>query len=213
MGKETNVLLSSQEIEILQEVMNIAFGKASADLADVVDIRVFLNVPYVEILNASILPERILKEVEEYGDIRIVEQNYWGKFKGTALLVFPSEAGKVLISLFEENLEEDIETEGVGFEKETLLEIGNILIGACVGKIAGLLDDIVSYSPPKVLFKNIPNQSSLEGLADANKHAIFMKTIFHFEGKDVNGSLFLISGQDSLGWLKTALNNFLAKFA
>lgn len=207
-----NVMLNNNDIEILQEVMNIAFGKASADLAEVIDIRVFLNVPYVELLNAADLPRRIVEEVKMYKDIRIVEQNYWGKFKGSALLIFPAESGKGLISLFEDDFDENMNVDRLVFEKETLLEVGNILIGACVGKIAELLDDVVSYSPPNVTVQRISKQPILERLADPEKHAIFMKTVFQFEDKDVSGALFLISGQDSLTWLKTALNNFMAKF-
>ncbi|MBU0730625.1 MAG: chemotaxis protein CheC [Proteobacteria bacterium] len=205
-------MLNNNDIEILQEVMNIAFGKASADLAEVIDIRVFLNVPYVELLNAADLPRRIVEEVKMYKDIRIVEQNYWGKFKGSALLIFPAESGKGLISLFEDDFDENMNVDRLVFEKETLLEVGNILIGACVGKIAELLDDVVSYSPPNVTVQRISKQPILERLADPEKHAIFMKTVFQFEDKDVSGALFLISGQDSLTWLKTALNNFMAKF-
>jgi chemotaxis protein CheC len=39
--------------------------------------------------------------------------------------------------------------------EETLMEVGNILVGACIGKIAGLLGDTVAYSPPRVLVGNL----------------------------------------------------------
>ena len=39
-----------------------------------------------------------------------------------------------------------------------------------------------------------------------------MKTVFHFEDKDISGFLFLVANQDSLEWLETALNNFMTNF-
>ena len=203
---------SSDEAAILQEVMNIAFGKASADLAKVIDIRVVLNVPHVELIGADGLLQRIKEETKVYDALSIIEQNFWGKFTGSALLAFPSSAKKGLISLFDDEGEEVSPL----LEKETLLEVGNILIGACVGKVAELLGDMVSFSPPRlnphVVISNLAKEAVSKHLAGAGKIAVLMKTVFHFEDKDISGFLFLVANQDSIEWLETALNNFMSNF-
>jgi chemotaxis protein CheC len=203
---------SRDEAAILQEVMNIAFGKASADLARVIDIRIELSVPQVELMTADGLLPRIKEETKVYDALSIIEQNFWGKFSGSALLAFPSTAKKGLITLFDEEGEEDSPL----LEKETLLEVGNILIGACVGKVAELLGDMVSFSPPRlnphVVINNLAQEAVSQQLDGADKTAVLMKTVFHFEDKDISGFLFLVANQDSMAWLQTALNNFMAKF-
>lgn len=205
-------VFSKDEAAILQEVMNIAFGKASADLARVIDIRIVLNVPHVELLKADGLLERIKEETKVYDTISIIEQNFWGKFTGSALLAFPTTASKGLISLFDEEEDESSPM----LEKETLLEVGNILIGACVGKVAELLDDIVSFSPPRlnphVIINNLSEEAVSPKLDDPETAAILMKTVFQFENKDISGFLFLVASQDSMKWLKAALNNFMEKY-
>ena len=210
----TENIFSKDEASILEEVMNIAFGKASSDLAEIIDIRILLNVPNVELLKAQKLLQRIKAETEGYGAISIIEQNYWGKCSGSALLAFPSTANKGLISLFEED-DESAESSPL-LEKETLLEVGNILIGACVGKVAELLDDIVSFSPPRliprVIIDNLSSDTVTSKLDDPEKYAVLMKTVFQLEDKDISGFLFLVASQDSMKWLKTALNNFVEKF-
>lgn len=208
----TDNVFSINEAEILQEVMNIAFGKASSDLAEVIDIRVVLNVPHVELLKAVDLPPRIKDEIRVYDLISIIEQNFWGKFKGSALLVFPAKAGKGLTCLFDEDESSGLEDNNALLQKETLLEVGNILIGACVGKVAELLDDIVSFSPPRIIINNLSSEAVSKKLSDPDKLAILMKTVFHFEDKDISGFLFLITSQDSIKWLKAALQNFMEKF-
>ena len=203
---------SSDEAAILQEVMNIAFGKASADLARVIDIRVVLNVPHVELIGADGLLQRIKEETKVYDALSIIEQNFWGKLIGSALLAFPSSAKEGLISLFDD---EGGEVSPL-LEKETLLEVGNILIGACVGKVAELLGDMVSFSPPRlnshVVISNLSKEAVSKHLAGAGKIAVLMKTVFHFEDKDISGFLFLVANQDSMEWLETALNNFMKNF-
>lgn len=203
---------SSDEAAILQEVMNIAFGKASADLARVIDIRVVLNVPHVELIGADGLLQRIKDETKVYDALSIIEQNFWGKFTGSALLAFPSSAKKGLISLFDDEGEEVSPL----LEKETLLEVGNILIGACVGKVAELLGDMVSFSPPRlnphVVISSLSKEAVSKHLAGDGKIAVLMKTVFHLEDKDISGFLFLVANQDSMAWLETALNNFMKNF-
>lgn len=203
---------SGDEAAILQELMNIAFGKASADLARVIDIRIVLNVPQVELMQADGLLGRVREETRIYEALSIIEQNFWGKFSGSALLAFPASARKGLLSLFAEEPGE----RNPLLEKETLLEVGNILIGACVGKVAELLGDSVSFSPPRlnphVLLHTLATEIVPAQLGGPDKGAILMKTVFQFEDRDINGFLFLVANQDSMQWLQTALRNFMAKF-
>ncbi len=205
--------ISDEEIEILQEIMNIAFGKAAADLAELINIYVVLNVPSIRMLPAAELPDYIKAEIRDYHRISIVEQNFWGKFKGSALLVFPAGAGKELISMLNADGETSYESEPIDvLEKETLMEVGNILIGACVGKITELLFDHVTYSPPKVVIENHPNEIIPGSLFDPKYSAIVLKTVFCFEKRDINGFLFLLTNHESIDWLKQSLAAFMEQY-
>jgi chemotaxis protein CheC len=207
-------VIFDEEKDILQEIMNIAFGQAAAELAALINIHVILSVPYIKILRAAHLPEYIVSEVRDYGNISIIEQNYWGKFKGTAYLIFPSAAGKELISIMDDgggNMPWGFESIDV-LEREVLMEIGNILIGACTGKITELLKDVVTYSPPRVIIKDHPHNVIPGGLFNPDLSAIVMKTVFTFSGGKVNGYLFMVIGQDSISWLKKSLIEFVEQY-
>lgn len=209
----THTSINEEEKDILQEIMNIAFGKAAADLAELINIFVVLSVPDIRIIRAINLPEYIRTEFAEFDNISIVEQNFWGGFKGNALLVFPADAGKELITLLGDGGEHTFESESSDIlEKETLIEVGNILIGACVGKVAELLKDVVSYSPPRIIYENHPNISEPKILFDSSNSAIILKTVFCFDERDVNGFLFLITSDKSVIWLKKALADFMAQY-
>ncbi len=208
-----NTLVSEEERDILQEIMNIAFGEAAADLAEIINIFVVLSVPDIKILKSSELPNFIQDEFFEFGNISIVEQNFWGEFKGNALLVFPAGAGKELISILNDGEESTFQSESSEIlENETLMEVGNILIGACVGKIAELLKDVISYSPPTVIFDDPPNVTMPKSLANPDNSAIILKTVFCFNERNVNGFLFLITSDSSVVWLKKALADFMKQY-
>lgn len=204
--------ISEEEKEILQEIMNIAFGKAAADLAEVINIYVLLSVPHIETLRAQELPEYLKKQVSNYNRISIVEQNFWGDFKGSAFLIFQASAGRELMAIFGDDSESFGLESADTLEKEILMEIGNILIGACVGKLAELLQDSVTYSPPRVVTENTPNEAIPASLFDPTASAIVLKTVFSFEERNVNGFLFLVTSHDSILWLKKSLVTFMEQF-
>ncbi len=205
--------ITDEERDILQEIMNIAFGQAAADLAEVVNIFVVLSVPDIRIVPAADLPQYIHTEFSEFGNISIVEQNFWGEFRGNALLIFPSDSGRELVSLLGDGDLASFEAQASDFlENETLMEVGNILIGACVGKVAELLKDVVTYSPPRVIIENHPSISMPDTLFDPGNSAIILKTVFCFNERNVNGFLFLITSHKSVAWLKKALADFMEQY-
>ena len=97
-------------------------------------------------------------------------------------------------------------------EKETFLEIGNILIGACIGKIAELLGDVISYSPPRVVVDKSIRGVVYDNLYDPDNLAIVLRTVFEFNEKNISGYMFILTKQESFAWLKTALHKFLEQY-
>jgi chemotaxis protein CheC len=208
----TKEMITTEETDTLQEIMNIAFGRAASDLAEYIDIFVILSPPHIKVLQAFDLPAYLNNETKDYDKVSVVEQNFWGKFKGNAFLVFPSGTGKRMISLFD-NENKFFESEPTHeLEKETFLEIGNILIGACIGKIAELLGDVTTYSPPRVVVENGLRGVVYDNLSDPDNLAIVLRTVFEFNEKNVSGYMFILTKQESFAWLKTALYKFLEQY-
>jgi chemotaxis protein CheC len=159
------------------------------------------------------LPDYFIGELDGSSVVNLIEQNFLGKFSGQALLIFPSGAEKELIKLFnQENPEEIYNVDMDTLEQETLIEVGNILIGACIGKITELLSDFVTYDPPRLLVQDLAKSTPARFPVDEDSFAISIRTVFRFEQQNVEGYLFLITKQRSIQWLKKALQTFLESF-
>jgi chemotaxis protein CheC len=214
MNQEVNVDdFSEEEKDILQEIMNIAFGNATADLAEVIDIYVMLSVPSITAIGIGALPEYLRKTIKEDEESSIVEQKFWGNFKGSGLLVFPSGSGKDILAFLDNKESREYDGSAAAtLEKGGLLEIGNILIGACVGKVSELLNTFVTYSPPQVLQGEKNALNRLIEHFDPLQTAIVMKTIFTFKEKDISGFLLIMTNHESFDWLRKALNDFMDSY-
>lgn len=211
-----STFFSEEERDILQEIMNIAFGNATADLADLIDIQVILSVPDVQVLNFRALPTYLSETINHGARNSVTGQKFWGDFNGSGLLFLPRGTERVLSKFLNISYREAepsmsaVEIENV--KSGLLLEISNILIGACVGKISDLLNTVVSYTPPELLTMDNTDFGFLLTHFEAEQTAIVMKTLFQFDQQDINGLLLVMTNHDSVNWLKTALHAFMSQY-
>lgn len=213
MASKTNEIISDTEKDTLAEIMNIAFGSATADLAEVIDIYVKLSVPNIQVTTAGQLPGYIKQNVVSYHEISIIEQEFWGDFSGSGLLVLPARAARELMAILMSDGADNVSNMPLAtLEEDILMEIGNILIGACVGKISELLNTFVTYSPPQIINQIITDYKKFIDSFDQFQTAIIMKTVFKFENNDLNGLLLLMTNQESISWLRKALHAFLEQY-
>lgn len=205
--------LTELEKDALQEIMNIGFGRAAADLAEIINLHVILSVPHIAVLQSEEVISYIHNQIPDTTDMSMITQFFSGRFNGGSFLVFPHGEGRKLLRIFDgemallgENYDIDI------LEKETLVEVGNIIIGACVGKIAEMLGDVVSYAPPRFFSQDQIFETLDDVLNASDSFAILFKTVFNFEQYNVSGYLFLVSQQSIMPWLKQAIAEFLGPY-
>ncbi|MCP4693816.1 MAG: chemotaxis protein CheC [Desulfobacterales bacterium] len=213
MKTETNDVFSEEEEFILQEIMSIAFGRATANLTEIIDIYVELSSPEIETLEVAKAPAYIKNTMDAFPDANIVVQKFWGDLSGSGLLIFPVSEAKKLISLLT-HVESDYfpDMSLASLDKELFLEIGNILIGACVGKIVELLGTFATYSPPGVANHGDDFCRRVFNHLDPDDAAIAMKTTFRFDRADLHGSLLLLTDSESIPWLRKALHAFMENY-
>lgn len=200
----------SLELDALRELMNISFGRAAASLSEVIDVAVVLSVPKIDFVRLDSLAEYIRGEVEGAASFNLVEQFFFGRFEGSSFLLLPEEEGRRLVTM----LTHSIRPEGASLdalERETVMEIGNIIIGACVGKLAELLGDVVTYRPPKIYTGPLDAALLKRYLSSGPRLALVMKTLFRFEYREVYGLLFLVMTNEGIAWLHRAVAGYIER--
>ncbi len=205
--------LSEFEKDALREIINLAFGDAAAGLAEVMGIYVFLNVPLIQIMSPEDISSYIEKELSSSTGLNIVEQYYIGKIKGVAFMVMSYENAEEILSILGDKDLLKLDDYSVDMlAQETLVEIGNIIIGACVSKIAEILSDNVIYFPPRYLRGSYDTSNLPPEFFRSNSYVVMLKTVFKFETKELNGFLFLVNSYDSVHWLKDSIDKFVSSY-
>ena len=129
-----------------QEVANVAMGRAGDLLARVLGVKVQLPIPNVNILASSEL-HMMLKATEENQGISAVCQGFIGSgLSGEALILFYDSSLDELAKLMK--YEGEVNDAA---EREMLVDLSNILIGAFLKGISDQLDLSFSQSHPELL--------------------------------------------------------------
>ncbi len=196
------------ELDALKELMNLGFGRAAANLSELMDLHVVLSVPRVELVPIEELASYVANEVDDPKSFNVVEQFFLGNFEGTSFLLLPEEEGRRLVEMLAGG-DTDSDNPLDSLESETIIEIGNIIIGACVSKVAELLGDVVTYLPPRFATGALDRELLERYVQPGPGMALVLKTLFRFERRDVFGLLFLVTTDSGLAWLKRAVSSWL----
>lgn len=135
--------LTELEADLLKEVFNVGIGYAAASLSVLMRQPISLSVPQLEFFDRPELTQYLGAEKQ----LCIVQQQVTGEFCFTSTLLFPEESSINLVRSFAPpGLEDSMLLEML---EEGMAEIGNILINACIGKIAEMADVKFDLSLPE----------------------------------------------------------------
>jgi len=138
--------LSADLRDCYQEVANVAMGRAGDLLARLLDVFVQLPIPNVNFIEISEL-SMALKAVEASESTSGICQGFISAgISGEALLILNDSSFKDVASLMNYQYDEDD-----GTELELLMDLANVLIGACLKGISEQLDIDFSQGHPVVL--------------------------------------------------------------
>jgi chemotaxis protein CheC len=128
--------------DALSELVNIGMGQAGDSLARLFNTFIHLSIPRIELVEPSQVTAAISAMVGTAGPVVAVRQAFSSRIRGEAIAIYPAAGCDALAGLVGYS---DVSSD------ELLLEISNILVGACVGALASQFSLALSFSPPSIL--------------------------------------------------------------
>jgi len=138
--------LTEDQQDCLQEIINVAMGQASDQLARYLDTFVYLKVPNIEQVNSQHLSEAFKTDKQA---VAVVSQGFFGYegIRGEALLMYqPKDSDRLADLLGYEPDELTVE--------EQIIDLSSILTTTFLNVFASQIDNQMSYSAPRLLSSN-----------------------------------------------------------
>jgi chemotaxis protein CheC len=174
----------ADEQDALREVVNVAMGQAGASLARTLGTFVRLTIPKLYWLSPDRLAERAVAP-DGWADrqVTVVREAFFGVINGESLtLIDLSQGGGNILG-----------DDGQLTTREFALEIGNMLVGACLDGISDQLGFVVGYSPPQLI---CAGTSAVKALADlrpaAGPELLAVAIDFHVDSSLFNSRVVLV---------------------
>jgi chemotaxis protein CheC len=176
-------------------------GRAGDALARLFGAFIQLSVPRLELIEPPRLIAAIAALVDPAGPVVAVRQAFASRIRGEALAIYPAAGCDALADL-------------VGYPDvsgdELLLEISNVLIGACVGALATQFSLELCFSPPSIL-----GRATLPELFDSGQlpwdRALIAEVHFRVVERAFSCHVLTFWPDASLGVLQRAVDAFLAE--
>jgi len=202
----TAPILNEIQLDMLTEIFNIGIGQAAASLSEMIADNVELSVPLVKCLP---LDEASLELAEMTATtISAVSQSFEGEFSGSALLIFPQQDSLELVKAI---LGTNVSLEQLSdLEEDALLEVGNVILNACICTISDMLEcEIIGEIPThqQGTTKQVLSRSSLDDTA----YVLLLSMIFSIPHHDIKGTISFVMNMGALQTFIALIDRYTEK--
>jgi len=198
---EPEITLSADMRDCYQEIANVAMGRAGDLLARLLNVFVELPIPNVNFIEVSEL-RMALKDIENHESTSGICQGFISAgISGEALLILNDSSFKDVASLMNYQYEADM-----GTELELLMDLANVLIGACLKGVSEQLDIQFSQGHPEVLGQHRKISDLIANNASKWKKTLAIEISYSIENYPIKCDLLLLFTEKSM----QTLNNKLA---
>ncbi|MFT5294252.1 MAG: chemotaxis protein CheY-P-specific phosphatase CheC/CheY-like chemotaxis protein [Colwellia sp.] len=187
-----------------QEIANVAMGQAGDLLARLLDVFVVLPIPNVNLIEVSEL-SMALSDVEEQESTSGICQGFIGAgISGEALLILNDSSFKDVASLMNYKYEVDEST-----ELELLMDLANVLIGACLNGVSAQLDMPFSQGHPVVLGQHKKISELIATNSKKWKRTLAIEISYSIEDYSIKCDLLLLFTEESMRTLNNKISYLL----
>jgi chemotaxis protein CheC len=160
-----------------------------------------LSIPRIDIVQPRDVTQAIATLVGEPGPIIAVRQAFSSRIRGEAIAIYAAGGCDALADLVKYP---DVSSE------ELLLEVTNVLVGACVGGLAAQFALDLSFSPPSILGEHANIHELLDTGCLAWHNALVAEVNFQIVDRAFRCHLFTFWPDESIDVLLAAVDAFLA---
>ncbi len=193
---------SEDQYDALVEICNIAMGRASRALAELLDLFVRLTVPEITVMGAMEVGDYLKQLSNAVQDVAAVRQSFYGGISGEVIALHTRGSPTDIVDL-------------LGYEatqqREFLLDVSNLLSGAVLIGIGEQLGIEIEFSAPNLIDERV-HLNDLQVNSDASwTHAMFTQVHFQLEEREFSNRLLIFLPDSSFSAVFEAVDQFLDK--
>ena len=197
--------LSVDQRNALQEIANIGMGQAGASIAKIWGEFVRLSIPKIAHVERTSIPG-LLARVVGSAPVDAVRQAFHGQLRGEVVVVFADSNVSELAELMGYDSSDAVE------QHELLLDVANILVGACLGSVARTLEAEIGFSAPSLMGVDVKPENLVQRGDLGAGRALVLEICFTLEKRSFSSHLVVLMPAEEIAVLAKRLDQFLEAY-
>ncbi|KVW26322.1 chemotaxis protein [Burkholderia ubonensis] len=223
-------VFTAEQRDALQEIANLAMGRAAARLASLLGRFIELSVPRVRVVQASDAGKALREMTGIHDNVTAVRQGFRSDIKGEALVLCRTANVNRLAALVDHSFGDaaagectrgdDDEGDEAGDETaargetssqdELVFDVANVLMGACVSSILDELGRTPVFFPPGLLGANVSFDDVFQPTVLAWSVALLLEVNLGLEDDAFRAHFVMLMAEDSIRLMGDALDALLS---
>ncbi|AYZ63306.1 chemotaxis protein [Burkholderia multivorans] len=224
-------VFTAEQRDALQEIANLAMGRAAARLASLLGRFIELSVPRVRVVQASDAGKALREMTGIHDSVTAVRQGFRSDIKGEALVLCRTANVSRLAALVDHSFgdaaagerirDDDDEVNEAGDETaaalgesssqdELVFDVANVLMGACVSSILDELGRTPVFFPPGLLGANVSFDDVFQPTVLAWSVALLLEVNLGLEDDAFRAHFVMLMAEDSIRLMGDALDALLS---
>lgn len=202
MGKFSLEDVNSMYVDVLKEIGNIGAGNATTAIANMLGLRIDMDVPNVQLLEVSKLGSAICDEDETIVGIFLEVQN---DIEGSMMFLVKMDSAHYLVNklmMRDQSYQEPFDE----MDLSAMKEIGNIIAGAYLSALSSMTNLAIFPSVPYIAVDMAASILSVPAIqfGQYGDNALLIETQFAAD-VEINGYFILMPEEDSYDKILTSL--------
>ncbi|OZG71141.1 chemotaxis protein CheC [Hahella sp. CCB-MM4] len=197
-------MFTQEQLDALQEIINIAMGQGADRLARLIETFVVLSVPRLYAVKGSDDMHEAHQQISKQPVIT-TRQSFIGPFRGEVLVIFGMNGANELAELM--GYVDDGEAQ---IKEELILDLTNLLVGACISGICEQLHlEQSTFSSPTLFFEGETLNSFIQGTALKDSKALLVEIQFRIESHAFACELLICISNTSIKAVSDAVDRLI----
>ncbi len=192
---------ADEQLDAYRELVNVAMGRAGENLARLLGEFIDLPIPNVNVIEATEL-HMAIAEAHQNERVSAVSKGFTSAgIKGEALVIFSDTKMENIVRLL--NYGDNASNED--YQLEALMDVSNILTGACLNALSEQLNVSFSHSHPILLGQHSGVMAILNNNASRWGKLMAIEIAYEIKTRDISFDLLLLFPEQSMNKIYTRL--------
>ncbi|MGS2719069.1 response regulator [Paraglaciecola aestuariivivens] len=185
---------TTDKLDAYREMANVAMGQAGESLAKLLGEFIDLPIPNVNLITNTEL-HMAIADIQRNDSVSAVSQGFISAgINGEALVIFNDSNFENMIKLLKYSDTKNSESS----ELEALMDVSNILIGACLRALSEQLHSVFSHNHPIILGRHCDLDDILKNTHNDQKDMLAIEIAYSIKSQNINFDLLLLFPNKSI---------------